>query len=46
MDLRHAAALALVGRYLMVPPNRPDRIWGWYYQATGQDRPVSVWEII
>ena len=46
MHLGHAAGLALVGWYLMVPPNRSDRIWGWYYEATGQERPLSDWEII
>ncbi len=46
MTARHAAALALVGWYLMVPPEHQDRIWGWYYRATGQERPLSDWELI
>jgi hypothetical protein len=39
MNLRHAAGLALVGWYLMVPPvDRP--IW---YRVTGGPTPVSYW---
>ncbi len=46
MKLRHAAAFALVGWYLMIAPNRPSRVWGWWYQITDEARPLSDWEIV
>ena len=36
--LRHAAALALVGWYLMVPPTYPDHL------RANLDAPISKWE--
>ena len=43
MNLRHAAALALVGWYLMVPPDHPklDDSTGWVSQA-----PLRDWQIV
>jgi hypothetical protein len=46
MTLRHAAALAFVGWYLMVPPASPDRdALPGRLIADVQTKPLSAWEI-
>jgi hypothetical protein len=42
MNLRHAAALALVGWYLMVPPLRHGRPTG--ADAVGPEAPLWLWQ--
>ena len=41
MNLRHAAALALVGWYLMVPPHLH---WHGQYETYSPDAPLSEWK--
>ena len=45
MNLRHAAALALVGWYLMLPPPTPDGVTNPALRFVESDAPLSKWSI-
>jgi len=44
MRLSHAAALAMIGWYLMVPPHRICLTCSDYFQPRAQNLPLAEWE--